>query len=164
LACGRPGRVDRFRGTRYVRAMKPSYAAFAIVFAVASPAFAQTPAPQKAEHRVLLLDNFQILEGLTERTPDGGYLVRKGTETLRFAETRVLFVGDSRDAVRRHLDERAMAPVAGVKPAAPGELNTAAMRAFPTTVQPVLMNLCANCHAKADHASEFKLTRVPEGY
>ncbi len=139
--------------------MKPSYALVALLFAAI--AFAQTPS--KAEPRVLLLDNFQIVEGLTERTPDNGYLVRKGSDTLRFAEKRVLFVGESRDAVKRHLDERAKAPIA-TKPAAPGELNSASLRAFPTTIQPVLMNVCASCHAKPDYAGDFKLARVPEGY
>ncbi len=142
--------------------MKPSYVVFAALLVFASLALAQTP-PPKAEHRVLLLDNFLIVEGLTERTPDGGYLVRKGGDALRFTEKRVLFIGDSRDAVRRHLDERARMPVV-VKSAVPGEPNTAAMRAFPTTVQPVLMNLCASCHAKPEYAGEFKLARVPEGY
>jgi len=139
--------------------MKPSYAVFVLLFA----SFALAQVPPKAEHRVLLLDNFQIVEGLTERTPDNGYLVRKGADTLRFAEKRVLFVGDSRDAVKRHLDERARAPIA-TKPAAPGELNSAALRAFPTTIQPVLMNVCASCHAKTDYTGDFKLARVPEGY
>lgn len=139
--------------------MKPSYVVFVLLFAT----FALAQVPQKAEPRVLLLDNFQIVEGLTERTPDGGYLVRKGSDTLRFTEARVLFVGDSRDAVRRYLDERARTPVAA-KPAQPGELNAAAMRAFPTTVQPVLMNVCASCHAKTEYEGDFKLIRVPEGY
>ena len=39
------------------------------------------------------------------------------------------------------------------------------MRAFPTTVQPVLTNLCAGCHAKPDYDGTFQAGKpVPTGY
>lgn len=43
-------------------------------------------------------------------------------------------------------------------------IHPAAARTFPAKVQPVLMNLCANCHCRPDHASGFKLSRVSDGY
>ena len=50
-------------------------------------------------------------------------------------------------------------------PAVPGTeaelvIRPEAARAFPGRVQPILMNLCANCHCRADHPSGFKLMRV----
>lgn len=42
--------------------------------------------------------------------------------------------------------------------------NGESYKMFPAKVQPVLTNLCANCHARADHASGFKLVRVPDGF
>ena len=52
-----------------------------------------------------------------------------------------------------------MATAGGVfaQPAAEPKLNTAAAKAFAGKVQPVLSNLCADCHAHAKHASPFKL-------
>lgn len=55
------------------------------------------------------------------------------------------------------------------QPASPVDESEAAFngesyKMFPAKVQPVLTNLCANCHAKADHASGFKLVRVPDGF
>jgi hypothetical protein len=51
-------------------------------------------------------------------------------------------------------------------PAAEAELpiRPEAARAFPGYVQPVLMNLCAKCHCRPDHAGGFKLARIGEGY
>lgn len=37
------------------------------------------------------------------------------------------------------------------------KLNPAATKAFTSTVQPVVSNLCADCHAHAKHTSPFKL-------
>jgi hypothetical protein len=61
-----------------------------------------------------------------------------------------------------------LAALLGQPPASPGPdaagYNGESFKMFPAKVQPVLSNLCANCHAKPDHASGFKLARVAEGY
>jgi hypothetical protein len=54
----------------------------------------------------------------------------------------------------------AIAPVADVAPVYNGEST----RMFATKVQPILNNLCANCHAKVDYAGAFKMTRMDEGF
>ena len=41
-----------------------------------------------------------------------------------------------------------------------GELGTEAIETFTTTVQPVLMNKCASCHANLRYQGEFKLWRL----
>lgn len=52
-------------------------------------------------------------------------------------------------------------------PTMPGEMKTAMPPAleqsFVKAVQPLLMNACANCHADANRAVNFRLARVPEG-
>lgn len=58
-------------------------------------------------------------------------------------------------------------PVRVVPPVAPAadepKFNTAAAKAFASKVQPILANRCADCHARPDHASGFKLTRIDPG-
>ncbi len=44
------------------------------------------------------------------------------------------------------------------------DLSTEAILSFGTKVQPLLMNLCASCHAQKTDESAFKLVRVREGY
>ena len=143
--------------------MKPSYG-FLLAALVAAPVLAQSPpAGQKpadgGKPMVLLLDDFQIVEGAVERVGDG-YRVRRGKELQDIPGKRVLASGESRAEVYREMMAR------GLKPTAPsaGDYNSAAFRAFPTRVQPVLMNLCASCHAKEGDTSGFKLVRVAEGF
>lgn len=55
------------------------------------------------------------------------------------------------------------------QPIAPGDehqvsFNGESYKMFPAKIQPVLTNLCATCHARADHASDFKLVRVDNGF
>jgi len=54
------------------------------------------------------------------------------------------------------------APLAAVE--AIPTFNGESAKMFATRVQPVLNNLCASCHARADGKSAFKLKRVEEGY
>ena len=42
------------------------------------------------------------------------------------------------------------------------EVTPEAAAAFATRIQPILVNLCIDCHARAEHTGTFKLTRVPE--
>ena len=49
-------------------------------------------------------------------------------------------------------------PAAAAEPEA--DVSAEAATVFAARVQPVLANLCADCHAKADHASGFKLART----
>ncbi len=44
------------------------------------------------------------------------------------------------------------------------DLSTEATLSFGTKVQPLLMNVCASCHAQKSDKSAFKLSRVREGY
>ncbi len=44
------------------------------------------------------------------------------------------------------------------------DLSTEATLSFGTKVQPLLMNVCASCHAQKTDKSAFKLSRVREGY
>jgi hypothetical protein len=144
------------------RAMKPSYVLLAALPLVAAgwAALAQAPKPAAGgKPMVLLLDNFQVVDGTVERVGDA-YRLRRGKDVTDYPATKVLFAGESRDEVYKLMMAR------GVKPPAPpsGDLNSAALRAFPAKVQPVVMNLCADCHAKPDHPGGFQLTRVPAGY
>lgn len=74
----------------------------------------------------------------------------------------------------RKLEAKA-ARVAVKKPAVPAtqtaptlpvneDLSTEATLSFGTKVQPLLMNVCASCHAQKTDVSAFKLSRVREGY
>jgi hypothetical protein len=144
--------------------MKPSYFFAVALLLTGWGALAQTPAPKSkpavgGKPMVLLLDNFQIVDGTVERIGDA-YRVRRGKDVKDYPAKQVLFAGESRDEVYKLMMAR------GVKPPQPTatDSNSAALRAFPAKVQPVVMNLCADCHAKPDHPSEFKLTRVPAGY
>jgi hypothetical protein len=145
------------------RAMKPSYfLAAAAVAAIAGFACGQPPEkPGAARPMVLLLDDFQIVEGEVERIGDA-YRLRRGKDVYDYPAKQVLFAGESRAEVFQQMLARGVKPPAA--PAAPGDVNSAALRAFPTRVQPILMNLCANCHCKPDHAGGFRLTRVADGY
>ena len=44
------------------------------------------------------------------------------------------------------------------------KVNSAAAKAFATTVLPVITNVCADCHAHAKHASAFKLRPYDPAY
>jgi hypothetical protein len=63
------------------------------------------------------------------------------------------------------------APPPQTLPAMPGagQAKPVALRStelelsFAKTVQPVLMNLCVNCHADQSRAGSFRLARIPEG-
>ncbi|HJZ58815.1 MAG TPA: hypothetical protein VKE74_27985 [Gemmataceae bacterium] len=54
----------------------------------------------------------------------------------------------------------AVIPAAAVEPEP--EVTPESATQFGTRVQPILANLCAECHAKADHASAFKLARTTD--
>jgi hypothetical protein len=136
--------------------MKPSYFLLAAGVLAAGPAPDQPPKPADAgKPMVLLLDNFQVVEGTVERVGDA-YRLRRGKDVRDYPAKQVLFAGESREEVYRQMMAR------GAKP--PADLHPAAVQAFAAKVQPVLMNLCAKCHAKPDHPGEFKLARVPDGY
>ncbi|OWK47183.1 hypothetical protein FRUB_00882 [Fimbriiglobus ruber] len=125
------------------------------------------PVSERPRPLVLLLDTFQIVEGEVARVGDD-YELRQGKEIRRFPQAKVVFAGESRDAVQKYLLARAsnptpLPPAAGTPPPS-GEVNAAALQVYPTKIQPVLMNMCAKCHCRPDHASRFKLARVPEGY
>ncbi len=117
---------------------------------------------------LLLLDTLKIVEGTVTALPNGDYTVTRAGETKTYPAKQVLFAGDTRAAVHDFLMARAAldgppkaAPAAGVS----GQgYNGLALKAFPGKVQPVLTNLCANCHAKADYPGPFKLTPAPNGY
>jgi len=49
-------------------------------------------------------------------------------------------------------------------PVRPPTVATETAAAFGTRAQPILMNLCASCHAHKSYGGVFKLDRVPEGY
>ncbi len=53
--------------------------------------------------------------------------------------------------------------VAAQPPTEP-KLNTAATKSFAGTVQPVLSNVCADCHAHPKHTSTFKLKAYDPAY
>lgn len=58
-------------------------------------------------------------------------------------------------------------PISGVHDSVPDaepEVAPEAVAAFTGRVQPVLANLCSECHAKPDHPGSFKLARIPDGY
>jgi len=139
------------------RNMKPYYAIAALFIVLSGHVMAQPPAPKKTGNpQVLLLSNFQIVEGDVERIGDQ-YVVRVGKEVAKYPVSQVACVGESRDMVFRQMFSRAQSSVT------PGG-NGAALVPFAARVQPILTNLCASCHAKADHKSEFKLQRVQEGF
>jgi len=112
----------------------------------------------------LLLADFRIVEGTFTLDARGNYVRGDGAQVLPAAS--VLFAGTGRDDVAKYLARRAAAAAAAKPPAllAPGDFNGVAARAFPTRVQPVLTNLCANCHARPDYAGTFKLKPVPAGF
>jgi hypothetical protein len=147
------------------RAMKPSYFLLvALPLAAAGwGAVAQPPKskPAAGKPMVLLLDDFQVVTGTVERVGDL-YRLRRGQDVTDYPAKQVLFAGESREEVYRLMMARGLKPPA--PPPTAADYNSAAFRAFPAKVQPVLMNLCADCHAKADHPSAFRLTRVPAGY
>ncbi|HVK16381.1 MAG TPA: hypothetical protein VM533_05485 [Fimbriiglobus sp.] len=148
------------------RAMKPSYLLTAVLLLAGWNALAQSPAPKSkpavgGKPMVLLLDNFQVVDGTVERVGDA-YRLRRGKDVKDYPSKQVLFAGESREEVYKLMLARGLKPPA--PPPAAADCNSAAFRAFPAKVQPLLMNLCADCHAKPDHPSEFKITRVPAGY
>lgn len=55
-------------------------------------------------------------------------------------------------------------PPAPVKLATPPNLPAEVSAAYGSRVQPILMNLCASCHAGKTHTGGFPLERIPEGY
>jgi hypothetical protein len=63
------------------------------------------------------------------------------------------------ELMKRHLPPAQMAAVEAIP-----TFNGESAKMFATRVQPVLNNLCANCHARADVQTAFKLKRVEEGY
>jgi hypothetical protein len=121
----------------------------------------EEPKKPAAVPMVLLLNNFQIVEGLFERNGTD-YVQKLGRESRSFAAEKVLFAGEDRDQVRQYLLRRSNDPNKSVTPIK--GFNSQATRTYPVKLQPLLMNLCMNCHSKPDHTSGFKLLRVPEGY
>lgn len=109
--------------------------------------------PPAGKPLVLLLDDFQIIEGRAELAGEA-YRVHLGKDVRTIPRGRVLFADESRAEVYRHLLSRA----GKKRPADP------AAREFVAYVQPILMNTCAKCHCQPDHASAFKLTRAAAGY
>ena len=138
--------------------MKPSYFLVALLLAAAGVgALAQSPKSKPAvggKPMVLLLDNFQVVDGTVERVGDA-YRLRRGKDVKDYPAKQVLFAGESREEVYKLMMARGLKPARA--PPTATEYNSAALRAFPAKVQPVLMNLCADCHAKPDHPSEFQL-------
>jgi hypothetical protein len=63
------------------------------------------------------------------------------------------------ELLRRQCPPGLIAPVETV-----AVFNGESAKMFATKVQPVLANLCANCHARADLSTNFKLRRIDEGY
>ena len=146
------------------RRMKTSYlaAVAAGLLILAGHAAAQKPEPPAEPQGVaLLLDSLKIVEGTFTVDARGNYVRAGGTQVISAAS--VLFVGTSRDDVAKYLAGRAADPRPAAK-FAPGDFNAVAAKAFPTTIQPVLTNLCAGCHAKADYAGTFKLQPIPPGF
>lgn len=146
--------------------MKPSYFLLAALplAAAAWGALAQAPKSKPAaggKPMVLLLDNFQVVDGTVERVGDA-YRLRRGKDLTEYPAKQVLFAGESREEVYKLMMARGLKPPA--PPPVATDYNSAALRAFPAKVQPVVMNLCADCHGKPDHPGEFKLVRVPAGY
>jgi hypothetical protein len=133
--------------------MKPSYW-LPLAAVAAGPVLAQPPAGGTPQ--VLLLADYRIVEGTVERV-GADYHIRRGKDVETIPETQVIFAGESRDAVQRYLKTRTTAPP-------PGGADSAAVRGFPTKAQPVLMNLCAGCHAGPGNTSGFAFDRVREGY
>jgi hypothetical protein len=105
----------------------------------------------------LLLDDFRIVDGDVRKTADG-YEIHRGKQIETIPAKRVLFAGESLADVQQFLKARA----AGLT--AKKEAPTESMKLFAAKIQPVLTSGCANCHARADHTSRFKIVRVPEGY
>ena len=134
-------------------AMKPSYAVPLALLTAAAVA-GQAPQPPAGRPLVLLLDDFKVVEGTVEKAGTE-YVVCRGKEVRRIPEKQVLFAGDSMPAVRQFLTTRATNSTAA---------NAAWARQFNETVQPILANTCANCHARADHPSGFKLHTVTDRY
>src|SRR4051812_39246555 len=54
--------------------------------------------------------------------------------------------------------------VAGSAVAADPTVNSAAVKGFATKAQPILANVCADCHARKDHPSPFKLKPTDPAY
>ena len=152
--------------------MRASYLLAAALCLSAGPAVAQAPPPAEPvftnKPTLLLLDTFQIVEGTVAALPNGDYKVTRAGETKTYPAKQVLFAGDSRAAAHQFLVARAgqATPPKTTPAAAVGgqEYNGLALQAFPGRVQPVLTNLCANCHARADYPGKFKLVPVPPGY
>ncbi|MFO0850378.1 MAG: hypothetical protein U0871_17730 [Gemmataceae bacterium] len=129
----------------------------------AASAAAQPPRPgEPTDTRVvLLLDDFSVVEAEPVKGGDG-YVVRRGKAAEPIPSRRVQFVAASRADVHKYLQAKAAS--GAVAPPTVGGSNPAAFPFFAARVQPVLMNLCARCHARPDHPGEFKLGRAPEGY
>lgn len=130
-----------------------------------SSSVAQPPAPRPGEPTttavILLLDDYSVVEAQPLKE-GGGYAVQRGNSVEKIDAKRVLFSGDSRDAVHKYLLARASMPVKPVVLA--GGFNPVAFPHYASRVQPVFMNLCLRCHGKADHPGGFKLGRVLDGY
>jgi hypothetical protein len=127
--------------------MKPFYLLPAVLLLLAAGE------PPAGKPLVLLLDDFQIIEGRAELAGET-YRLRQGANVRTIPRERVLFADESRAEVYRHLLARAgkKRPV------------DAAAREFVSHVQPILMNTCAKCHCRPDHPSAFKLARAAVGY
>jgi hypothetical protein len=127
--------------------MKPFYLVSVVLLLLAAGE------PPAGKPLVLLLDDFQIIEGRAELVGET-YRVHRGKDVQSIPRGRVLVANESRAEVYRHLLARA----GKKRPADP------AAREFVAYVQPILMNTCAKCHCRPGHPSAFKLTRAAAGY
>jgi hypothetical protein len=121
---------------------------------------AEVPGP-KSKAVVLLLHDFKILEGDYELDARGNYIRRVKNATEVVPGDKVLFVGDSRDAVNKFMLARSNepTPIAPVKQIV--DCHPQAAKQFTTVIQPILQNRCMECHAKTDYPGTFKLQTIP---
>ena len=131
--------------------------------AVAQEPILPTPSVEAAKGQAMtvLLDDFTMIRCRVEiDDKDGTYHLYDGDIQRDLPAKRVLFAGTS-DAEVRHY----MMMSAKQKPTTEKrDRATLASSQFTTKVQPVLMNLCASCHAQPRHQAGFHLQPFRLGF
>ncbi|MGL6074137.1 MAG: hypothetical protein ACRC8S_08250 [Fimbriiglobus sp.] len=129
-----------------------------ILGSLLTPALALAQKADNARALVLLMENFQIVEGIFNEDPRGNFIRENSTEVIE--GSKVLYIGKSRDHVNKYLMSRASENPKR-RPLPSEDFHPEAAKKFTTQIQPILQNQCMSCHAKKDYPGTFKLKYIP---
>lgn len=150
--------------------MKPFYniTLLGLALLLGATAMAQEPTlpqgavkPPQGTPMTVLLDDYSMIRCRVEiDDKDGSYHLHDGDVQRDLPAKRVLFAGTSDAEVRYYM----MMSVKQNSKTEKRDRSTLASSQFTTKVQPVLVNLCASCHAQPKHKDGFHLDSVRLGF